>query len=127
MNLKFNGFLFFNKNEVGSKSILLKKYGVKKNSYAGNVLARIYDQYFGNSIEIKKEYKRYYKKEFRDYVQYLVCRFNMPETLAIKISEEKKYYVNLNWKEEQPGSRFSYDDDLRKQFWDFVGGLEDES
>lgn len=126
MNLKFNNYLFFNKNEVGTKNKLLRLYGVKKNSYAGTVVSRIYDSYFGNPTNIKKEFARYYKKEFDSYERYLVCRFNMPEELAKKVCEDKKYYVNLNWKAEQPGETFSYDEELRLQFWEFVGGLADE-
>lgn len=123
MNLKFNNFLFFNKCEVGTKNKLLVLYGVKRNSYAGRVVARIYDTYFGNPIDIKREFKKYYKKEFKSFEQYLVCRFNMPEELAKRIAAEKKYYVDLEWQEDQPGLTFSYDDELKIQFWKFVGGL----
>lgn len=123
MNVKFNKFLFFNKNEVGTKNKLLMLYGVKKNSYAGRVVARIYDTYFGNPVDIKREFKEYYKKEFKSFEQYLVCRFNMPEELAKRIADEKKYYVDLEWQEDQPGLTFSYDDELKNQFWKFVGGL----
>jgi len=123
MNLKFNKFLFFNKSEVGTKNKLLRLYGVKKNSYAGRVVVRIYDSYFGKPIDIKKEFKKYYKKELKSCEQYLVCRFNMPEELAKRIVDEKKYYVDLEWQEDQPGLTFSYDDELKKQFWGFMGGL----
>lgn len=126
MNLKFNRYLFFNKNEVGTPCRLLKKYKIKRNSYAGKVILRIYDSYFGNAINIKREFLRYYKKEFKTCEQYLVCRFNMSEDLAKRICDEKKYYVDLEWKGDQIGYSFSYDDELKEQFWDFVGGIEYE-
>lgn len=126
MNLKFNNYLFFNKKDVGTKNRLLRLYGVKRNSYAGKVLARIYDSYFGKPISIKKEFSKYYKREFPCCEQYLVCRFNMPEELAKRICDEKQYYVHLDWQEEQPGLSFSYDEELKMQFWEFVGGLSYE-
>lgn len=125
-NLKFNNYLFFNLYEVGTKARLLNLYKVKRNSYAGEVIGRIYDLYFGNPINYRKEFRRYYKKEFDNCEQYLVCRFNMSEELARKICRNKKYYVDLEWKGEQVGDCFSYDDELKNQFWGFVGGLEYE-
>ena len=50
----------------------------------------------------------------------------MPEELAQKVCSEKKYYVDLSWKGEQIGYSFSYDEELKAQFWDFVGGIENE-
>lgn len=125
-NLKFNNYLFFNLYEVGTKARLLNLYKVKKNSYAGEVIGRIYDLYFGNPINYRKEFRRYYKKEFDNCEQYLVCRFNMSEELARKVCRNKKYYVDLEWKGDQVGVYFSYDDELKNQFWGFVGGLEYE-
>lgn len=125
-NLKFNNYLFFNLYEVGTKARLLNLYKVKKNSYAGEVIGRIYDLYFGNPINYRKEFRRYYKKEFDNCEQYLVCRFNMSEELARKVCRNKKYYVDLEWKGDQVGYYFSYDDELKNQFWGFVGGLEYE-
>ena len=126
MNLKFKDYIFFNKNDIGSKRKLLKMYKVKKNSFAGKTISRIYDYYFGNSTNIKKEFYRYYKREFVDKLEYLTCHLNIPEDLAQKICDEKKYYVNLNWKGDQIGYSFLNDDKLKNQFWDFVGGIEYE-
>lgn len=125
-NLKFNNYLFFNVYEVGTKARLLNLYKVKRNSYAGEVIGRIYDLYFGNPINYRKEFHKYYKKEFDTCEQYLICRFNMSEELAQKICRNKKYYVDLAWKGDQVGDYFSYDDELKNQFWRFVGGLEYE-
>lgn len=105
-NLKFNNYLFFNLYEVGTKARLLNLYKVKKNSYAGEVIGRIYDLYFGNPINYRKEFRRYYKKEFDNCEQYLVCRFNMSEELARKVCRNKKYYVDLEWKGDQVGDYF---------------------
>lgn len=126
MNLRVDRYLFFNKAEICSRNRLIKLYGVKKRSYAGNVVMRVYDSYFGNAINIKKEFSKYYKKEFKTCEQFLVCRFNMTEELAKKVCNEKTHYVDLEWKGDQIWYSFSYDDELKKQFWRFVGGIEYE-
>lgn len=50
----------------------------------------------------------------------------MSEELARKVCRNKKYYVDLEWKGDQVGDYFSYDDELKNQFLGFVGGLEYE-
>lgn len=126
MNLKFDNYLFFNIHEVGTKARFLRLYKVKRNSYAGSVLCRIYDSYFSNPINIKKEYQKYYKIEYDSCEQFLVCHFNMSEELAEKICSSKRYYVDLGWKGDQTGESFSYDEELKKQFWEYAGGIEYE-
>ena len=127
MILKFNNYLFFNKKEIGTRSKLLRLYKVKKNTYAGQVVDRIYNSLFGNPINIKSEFLKYYKKEFEYCNQYLICHFNMPEELARKICNEKKYYVDLNWKVDQIWNSFTFDEILTEKFWNLVGGMVDES
>lgn len=126
MSLKFNNFLFFNKGEVGTRRRLLRRYKIKANSYAGKVISRIYNFYFGNAINIKRDFFRYYKKEFKTCEEYLICKFNMPEDLAKRVCNEKRYYVDLSWKGDQVGHEFSHNDKLKEQFWSFVGGIEYE-
>lgn len=119
--------VFFNKKDVCSIGIILKKYGVKGNSYAGNVLKRIYHYYFGDSVNLYKEYKKYYKKEFKTYDNYLECHLGLPDELRRKIVYRKIFYVNLEGKGEHIGDSFLYDDELKEQFWEFAGGIEYEN
>lgn len=126
MNMKFKEYLFFEKISVKSKRKLLKYFGIRKNTYAGDVATRLYDYFYKNATNLKREYRKYYKKEFADYKDYLICRFNMPEHVAKRLCGENRYYVNLKWKGEHPGDYFEEDDVLRKKFWDFMGGLEIE-
>lgn len=126
MNMKFKDYFFFEKNSVKSKRKLLKYFGVRRNTYAGNVAERLHDYFYKNATNLKREYWKYYRKEFGDYEEYLICRFNMPERVAKLLCGEKIYYVNLKWKGEHPGDYFEYDDALRMKFWDFMGGLEIE-
>lgn len=127
MNIKFSHYIFFNRKNVGSKRKLAKIYKVKLNSYAGRVVERIYNYYFGDSIKIKKEYKRYYRKEYNSCEDFLICRFNMSRELAKKILKENTHYVDLEFKGDEISYSFSYDDELTEFFWNNLGGLIDEN
>lgn len=126
MNMKYKDYFFFQKETVKSKRKLLKHFGIRRNTYAGNVVKRLHDYFYKNAIDLKREYRKYYRKEFGDYKEYLMCRLNMPEHVAQQLCNEHSCYVNLKWKGEHPGDYFEYDDALKMKFWEFVGGLEIE-
>ena len=60
--IKYNRSIFFEKKTVGSPRKLTRAYGVKYNSYAGEVLRRIHHYFFGDSIDLEKEYRKYYEE-----------------------------------------------------------------
>lgn len=122
----YNKMVLFEKRSVLSLKNLLKKYGVRGNSYAGEVLKRIYQYYFGDAVDMFKEYKKYYKNEFKTFDSYLECHLGLPEELRKKLEFRKIFYVNLDGKGEHIGDSFSYDDELKYQFWEIAGGIEYE-
>lgn len=106
---------------------LIKKYGVKYNSYAGQVLKRIYQYYFGNSINLRQDYRKYYRKEYESFNDYLECHLGFPKEVINRMEGEKFLCVNLDGKGERAGESFSYEDELKKQFWEMVGGADSEN
>lgn len=126
-SIRVNTYIFFDKKVVGSRRSLQKKFGLKGRSYAGNIMRRIYHYYFENAINVKREYKKFYKKEFPQYIDYLVCHFNISNQLADKISKSKLYYSDLEWKSDHINYSFSYDEKLSDLFWNSVGGYCNEN
>ena len=125
--IKYARYIFFNKRTVGSFHKLAHRYGIKEKSYAGDVLHRIYHFYFGDAIDMKKEYRKYYKKEFPDFDKYLECHLNIPENIRCNFVDHSVFYVNLDDKGEDLSYSFSDSDVLKNQFWNMIGGLEDEN
>lgn len=73
-----------------------KFFGVKKKSYMGSVVQRIFDYYCGGSINLYSTYRRYYRKEFPSYKAYLEKHFNLfPKEVAPLISRNL-YYKDLS-------------------------------
>ena len=126
--VKYGNYIFFDKKSVCSVSRLIRRYGVKRKSYAGEVLERIYYYYFGDAVNIKKEYKKFYKNEFDNVDMFLECHMGIPERVRRKLSAKRILFVNLDGKGQHIGDSFYYDDDgLKEQFWNMVGGLENEN
>ncbi len=126
--VKYGDYIFFEKKIVGSVRRLIRRYGVKRKSYAGDVLERLYYYYFGDAVDIKKEYKRFYKNEFDNIDMYLECHMCIPERVRGKLSAKKILCVNLEGKGQHIGDSFYYDDDgLKELFWNMVGGVENEN
>lgn len=125
--IKYNNYLFFDKKVIGNAKQLMKKFGIKRNSYAGEVVKRLFSYCFEDAVKIKKEYNKYYKKEFGNYKDYLECHFEIPQTLIEKICEKNVCYVNLEEKGDRIGELFWDNDELKSEFWDLLGGLEHEN
>ena len=126
--VKYGNYIFFDKKSVGSVSRLIHRYGVKRKSYAGEVLERIYYYYFGDAVNIKKEYKKFYKNEFDNVDMFFLFHMGIPERVRRKLSAKRILFVNLDGKGQHIGDSFYYDDDgLKEQFWNMVGGVENEN
>lgn len=128
MIIKVNGYCFFDKKNIGSKRKMQKYFGVKNKTYAGNIIERVYYYYFGNAINLKKYFKRYYSQEFQSFEEFLIYRLNLSNEFARKIADKNLYFTNLNIK--QDTIQYLFDDDEDKLtciFEEYVGGIEIEN
>ena len=124
--IRYDRYIIFDKKTIGSVRKLTRQFGVRYNSYAGEVIQRIYHFYFGDAINLNKEYKRFYKNEFEDVDKYIACRLGIPEEVRKRLIGNRIFYVNLDEKGEDLDNSFDYDDELKNTFWDLLGGLENE-
>ncbi len=124
--IRYDRYIFFDKKTIGSVRKLTRQFGVRYNSFAGEVIQRIYHFYFGDAINLNKEYKRFYKNEFEDVDKYVACRLGIPKEVRKRLIGNRIFYVNLDEKGEDLDNSFDYDDELKNTFWDLLGGLENE-
>lgn len=124
---KINGRIYFRKKDIPSKSRVMKTLGVKKNRFAGNMISRVYDYYFQGAINFRKEYRKYYRKEFCSVEKYIEEHFNIEHADAIKLATG-----NYSMKEcsrrsiERNIETLNYDEGFKNAFSKAVGGLKDE-
>ena len=125
--IRYGSYVFYDPKTVGSVRKMVRRFGVKYKSYAGEVLQRIFHFYFGDAINLQKEYRKYYEKEYIEFEDYLECHFGIPKRIIGIISSANAFYVNLAYKGDHIGDSFYYEDDLKELFWNMVGGIQNEN
>lgn len=101
--------------------------GVKKNTFAGNLVSRMYDYYFKDGLNFQKEYRKYYHKEFDTICAFIEEHFNMEHDLAMKLANGNysiKYCSSQSI--ERNVETLNYDENFRRAFSNAIGGLQDE-
>jgi len=66
----------------------LKKVKVKKGSHAEEVFGRIYDELMSETIDIQREYRKYYAEEYGDIREFLYQKLNVRQSLIDNLIEE---------------------------------------
>lgn len=124
---KIDGRIYFRKKDIPSKSKVMKILGVRKKSFAGNMISRVYDYYFQGAISFREEYRKYYRKEFSSIESFIEEHFNLEHHEAKKLAE-----LDYSMKEcsrrsiERNIETLNYDRSFKMAFSKAVGGLEDE-
>ena len=80
----------------------INKAGVKANTYAGNLMTKIFGALTENTIDLKKEYQRYYKAEYDSFELFLYNKYLLSQKtidfLNIMLNEQKTlYFADLVW------------------------------
>lgn len=101
--------------------------GVKRRTFAGNMVARLYDFYFGKAIDFNKEYRKYYKKEYSTLVDYMEQHYNVSHEDAVFMAQGSFSMKNCFCDSvERNIETVCYDKNLMNAFSEAVGGLVDE-
>lgn len=124
---KSEGRIFFPVDLLPKKGKVLKTLGVRKNTFAGNMVSRMYDYYFSGAVDFYKEYRKYYSREFPSLKEYIEERYNIDPSLAKKYSTGH-YCMNECSRRsiERNVETLNYDEDFKHKFSEAVGGIEDE-
>lgn len=121
------GKIYFPRSRIPKKHIVLRRLGAKRNTFAGNMISRMYDYYFNGAIDFVSTYKKYYSKEFDSAAQFIEERFNIAPEKALHYAE---YHYSMKDCSVQSIERhietLNYDKEFRKMFSDAIGGIEDE-
>ena len=124
---KSEGRIFFPVGLLPKKGKVLKTLGVRKNTFAGNMVSRMYDYYFSGAVDFCKEYRKYYNREFPSLEEYIEERYNIDPDLAKKYAAGH-YRMNECSRRsiERNVEILNYDEDFKHKFSGAVGGIEDE-
>lgn len=79
--------IFFKKTPRMTLIGACRFFGVKRKSYAGTIVERIYDYYCRGANNLHLEYFRYYRAEFPDFESFLEKKYNLfPDEIESKKS-----------------------------------------
>ena len=124
---KSEGRIFFPAGRLPKKGKVLRMLGVKKKTFAGNMVSRMYDYYFSGFVDFCKEYRKYYNHEFPSLEEYIEERYNIDPGLAKKYAKGR-YCMNECSRRsiDRNIETLNYDEEFKRKFSEAVGGIEDE-
>jgi len=85
-------YTFYNKSPCLKKSYFFKYFDIKPRSYIGQIISRIHDYYFKNSSLLKKDFKKYYSKEYSSFEDYLDKKHNLFQEEINRLNRNAAYY-----------------------------------
>lgn len=113
---------FFIKKYYVNRFLIMRYFGVKRNSYAGSVIERIYDYYCMGASSLFVEYLKYYKHEFDSYDDFLLRKYNFFIGKINHINKYLLFYKNLRLTEDGGLENMMYDEKFRETIIKFLGG-----
>lgn len=124
---KKDGIVYFRNKDIPRKSKFIDMLGVKKGTFAGNMVSRVYDYYFRGALNIKREYQKFYKREFESPQQFIEEHFNIDDNEAKKLAADN-YFMKECYHRAFDGimETMNYDKSIKEAISDAMGGLEDE-
>lgn len=120
-----NNVFFIKRNNICLRGAY-KFFGVKKDSYMGSIVQRIYDHYCGGAINLYFTYWRYYRKEFSTYEGYLEKRFNLFPDEVKKLTSKSLYYKDMSFQPESNITNLTEDLAIANTIKKFLGDEGDE-
>ena len=118
---------FFIKKLYATRYGVMRYFGVKRKSYAGSIIQRIYDYYCMDASSVFLQYIRYYKHEFDSYDDFLIRKYNFFPDEILHINKYLLFYKNLNLIEDSGILELLYDEDFKKVIIRFLGGIDIEN
>ncbi len=124
---KTEGILYFESSKIPDKRSVLLSMGVRPDTFAGNMVKRAYSYCFEDAINFRKEYKKYYRKEFKSLKNFIEERYNFNEDMAEFLSEGDYSMKDCSVMSIERNTETLFEDkDFKDSFAKAVGGLRDE-
>lgn len=121
-----NNFVFFKKSFYTNSFMVYRYFGVKKKSYMGDLVTKMYDFYCRGAKNLYREYKRYYKKEFSSYEEFLLKKYNLFHHEVDDLSSPLLYCKDIGELKDYSIEQLCEDEEIQQTLYDFLGGRKNE-
>lgn len=96
---EYKYFVIFDKSKLSKEEFLLK-CKIRENSFASQLMLKIYYTLFNTHVDLELEYKKYYLKEYDKFESFLYNKYiiNFDDIQYLtrnKKEKEKIYYIDL--------------------------------
>ena len=124
--MKIGTVIFYKKGLKTSPIRVYHFFGVKRKSYAGSIVKRIYDYFCGGSKCLYLEYFLYYRKEFHSFKEFLIDKYNLFEPEVEELNSWNLFSKDLSFTPDTNIREFLEYDDMRNAICKWLGEQIDE-
>lgn len=117
--------VFFIKRNNLSLRGAYKFFGVRKGSYIGSIVQRIYDYYCRDATNLYYMYCRYYRKEFYNFSKYLEGHYNLFPEEVERLNSKRLCYKDLSFQPESNLTNLLEDLSIVNTLKKFLGDVEE--
>lgn len=121
-----NNYVFFKKSFYTNGIMVYRHFGVKKKSYMGNLVTKIYDFYCRGAKNLYMEYRKYYKEEFSAYKEFLSKKYNLFDDEIEELSSPFLYCKNIGELKDYSIEQLCEDEQILQALLEFLGGQKNE-
>lgn len=125
--MKIGTLIFYKKSFKTSPLGVYCFFGVKRKSYAGSIVKRIYDYFCGGAKNLFLEYLLCYRKEYKSYEQFLFGKYNLFENEVKNIISWRLYCKDLSCTPDINVKYFLEYDEMKNVIKDLLGEVSDEN
>lgn len=125
-NMKIGTLVFYKKSFKTLSIGVYHFFGVKRRSYAGSIVKRIYDYFCGGAKNLFLEYLLCYRKEYESYKQFLLGKYNLFEYETESIISWRLYCKNLSGTPDINVKDFLEYDEMKNAIRDLLGEFQYE-
>ena len=125
-NMKIGTLVFYKKSFKTSPIGVYHFFGVKRRSYAGSIVKRIYDYFCGGAMNLFLEYLLCYRKEYESYKQFLLEKYNLFEYEVENSISWRLYCKDLSCTPDINVKDFLEYDEMKNAIRDLLGEVPDE-
>ena len=94
--LKIDDKHYFIKTVKFNKNAFLKYLGITKKTYMDRTMTKLFEYRYANAISLKNEYKKYYKKEFATFCNFLRQKHNLHPSEIDIFCNKRSFYKDLS-------------------------------
>lgn len=113
--MQIGNYVFFIKTRKISLSRAYKHFGVKRKTYMGSVVKRIYNYYCTGADNLFLTYLIHYRKEYQSFREYLEKHFNLFPDEIEKVNSWRLHGKNLELQPENNMQALLDDAEIKKQ------------